>query len=276
VADVDRLLNGYPIHLVFTDPPYNVHLSPRSNAALAGKPERAKDHPLIGDHVTPEKFAEQLTAWFGNIGRVLLPGRSFYIFGGYSNLANYPAALEASKLDFKHAVVWDKQHPVLSIFGRSDFMTAYELAFYGWRKDAGHQWFGGTNVPDLWRVKGVQHNLMEHLTEKPVSLPMLALEYSSRPNECVLDLFAGSGSTMIACQMMGRRAFLMEKNRLYCDLIVRRWEWFTGGKARHIGQADQEKSFFKVADYAYIDETDGRPASWQPNYVTTPIDELKP
>jgi len=139
--DVDRLLAGAPIHLVNMDPPYNVRVEPRSNNAIAAgmssfggvshhqkldlsrdpkksKPTdmrlRAKDRPLANDFIKPEDFDRALRSWFGNAARVLQPGRAFFIWGGYANCANYPSALAESELYFSQAIIWVKEHPVLS------------------------------------------------------------------------------------------------------------------------------------------------------------------
>ncbi len=277
--DLDRLLDGEVIHLVNTDPPYNVKVEPRSNNAIAAgitsfsrredlqcerstsergkkdrerlarkqthhqkmdlarhpekaqpttKKMRAKDRPLANDFVSDDEFDRLLAAWFGNIARVLIPGGGFYIWGGYANCANYPPVLKAMELYFSQAIIWIKEHPVLT---RKDFMGNHEWCFYGWREGAAHRFFGPNNVPDTWSIKKVNPNAMVHLTEKPVELARRAMEYSSRPGENVLDLFGGSGSTLIAAEMTGRRAFLMELDALYCDVIVQRWEKFTGRKA---------------------------------------------
>ncbi len=251
--DVDRLLGGAPIHVVNTDPPYGVHVEPRSgNAISAGlssfaatkqhptlglsrhskempaeRKLRARDRPLVNDFVSEEEFNRLLHAWFGNLARALAPGRSFYIWGGYSNLPNYPPALAANGLFFSQAIIWNKLHPVLT---RKDFMGCFELAFYGWRAGAGHQFFGPNNALDLWEIKKVNPQSMVHLTEKPVELAIRALQYSSQPGENVLDLFGGSGSTLIAAEQTGRRAFLMEVDPLYCDVIIQRWGNFSGKK----------------------------------------------
>ena len=113
-------------------------------------------------------------------------------------------------------------------------MGAHEWAFYGWKEGAAHRFFGPANVPDLWQVKKVNPQSMVHLTEKPVELAKRAIDYSSQPGENVLDLFGGSGSTLIACEQMGRKAFLMELDPAYCDVIVQRWEAFTGKKAERV------------------------------------------
>jgi DNA modification methylase len=114
---------------------------------------------------------------------------------------------------------------------RKDFLGCFELAFYGWREGAAHQFYGPNNALDLWEVKKVNPQNMVHLTEKPGELATRAIQYSSRPGENVLDLFGGSGSTLIAAEQTGRRAFLLEIDRLYCDIIVQRWQNFTGRKA---------------------------------------------
>jgi DNA modification methylase len=261
--DLDRLLDGQAIHLVNTDPPYNVKVEPRSNNAivaglssfaLPGKadqhdqqsadlnryPEksrathkklRAKDRPLANDFVSDAEFDRLLAAWFGNITRVLIPGGTFYIWGGYANCGNYPPVLKACELYFAQAIIWIKEHPVLT---RKDFMGNHEWCFYGWKEGAAHRFFGPNNVPDTWSIKKVNPQSMVHLTEKPVELARRAIEFSSRPGENVLDLFGGSGSTLIGAEMTGRRAFLMELDALYCDVIVQRWEKFTGRKAERL------------------------------------------
>jgi DNA modification methylase len=255
---VDRLVAGAAIHLVHTDPPYNVRVEPRSNNAIAAglssfqgtthhqqldverhpekaKPTqpklRAKDRPLANDFLSEDEFNRRLDAWFGNLARVLLPGRGFYAWAGYANLSNYPPFLKKHGLYFSQAIVWDKQHPVLT---RKDFMGCFELAFYGWKEGAAHQFFGPPNALDLWHVHKVNPQSMVHLTEKPVELATRALEYSSRPGEHVLDLFAGSGSTLIAAEQTGRRAYLLELDPLYCDVIITRYEQFTGRKAERL------------------------------------------
>ena len=148
--------------------------------------------------------------------------------GGYANLGNYPPVLKKCGLYFSQGIVWDKQHPVLT---RKDFMGAFEIAFYGWREGAAHQFFGPNNAVDLWHVKKINPNKMVHLTEKPVELAVRAMQYSSRTGENVLDLFGGSGSTLIAAEQTGRHAFLMELDSLYCDVIADRFQRFSGKPA---------------------------------------------
>jgi DNA modification methylase len=255
---LDRLLGGQTIQLVNMDPPYNVKVEPRSNNAIAAglssfqgathhqsmdvarhpakskptqKKLRAKDRPLANDFVSDEEFDRLLDAWFGNAARVLDEGRGFYIWGGYANCGNYPPFLKKHGLYFSQAIIWDKMHPVLT---RKDFMGAHEWCFYGWKEGAAHVYLGPNNATDLWQVKKVNPQSMIHLTEKPVELAVRAMQYSSRAGENVLDLFGGSGSTLIAAEQAGRNAFLMELDPLYCDVIVERYEKFTGTKATRL------------------------------------------
>ncbi|MFH1268595.1 MAG: DNA methyltransferase [Planctomycetota bacterium] len=182
-------------------------------AKLTQKKMRAKDRPLANDFVSDEEFDALLHAWFGNI-------------------ANYPPVLKTAGLYFSQAIIWHKQHPVLT---RKDFMGDHEWCFYGWREGAAHRFFGPNNITDVWSVKKISPQSMIHLTEKPVELAVRAIQYSSRAGENVLDLFGGSGSTLIACQQTDRHAYLMELDALYCDIIVGRWEQFTGRKAKRAG-----------------------------------------
>lgn len=252
-ADVDRLLNGAKVHLVNTDPPYGVRVEPRSNNAIAAglssfgdsalthhqsfdvarqgskkattKKLRPKDRPLVNDFVSEETFDKLLDAWFKNLARVLEPGRGFYIWGGYANCSNYPPVLKRHQLYFSQAIIWDKMHPVLT---RKDFMGAHEWCFYGWKEGSAHRFYGPNNVPDLWHVKKIPPQKLEHLTGKPAELAVKAMQYSSVKGENVLDLFGGSGSTLIAAEQTGRRAFLMEIDPLYADVVVDRFQRFSG------------------------------------------------
>jgi DNA modification methylase len=191
---------------------------------------RAKDRPLINDFIPEAEFEKLLRLWFGNLAGALIPGRSFYIWGGYANCGNYPPALKESGLYFSQAVIWVKEHPVMT---RKDFMGNHEWCFYGWREGHAH-WFAPDihNATDVWAVKKIAPQKMVHLTEKPVELAARAMTYSSRSGENVLDLFGGSGSTLIAAEQLGRKAFLMELDPAYCDVIVERFKKLTNQPAK--------------------------------------------
>ncbi len=254
---VSRLLKGEPVELVVTDPPYNVNVEPRSNNAISagmvsmktyidrgrrggkhhqqldlsrhpGKakatgPMRAKDYTLKNDYISEEEFREKLTGWLRNIALALSPGRCFYLWGGYHNCFTYSGPLkDVSDLFFSQAIIWHKLHPVLT---RKDFMGDHEWCFYGWKAGAAHFKNKAVhNCPDVWVVKKVNPQSMVHLTEKPVELAQRAIRFSSRPGERVLDLFAGSGSTLMAAELEGRTALCMELDPLYCDVIRKRYQ----------------------------------------------------
>ncbi len=242
-TDMDHLLEGEKVQLVHSDPPYGVNLQSRSQNALTAslsgaqrakqnQPKlRAKDRPLANDEASETDYAKLLNGWFTNIARVLEPGRGFYLWGGYVNLTAFPIALREAGLYFSQGIVWVKEHPVLS---RKDFMSDFEFGFYGWKEGRAHQYFGPNNATDVWQVKKVRPQKMVHPTEKPVGLAARAIQYSSKSGEVVLDPFGGSGSTLIAAEQASRRAHLMEIDPLYCDVIVRRFEEFTGSKAQRI------------------------------------------
>src|SRR5579884_3999381 len=273
--DVKRLVEGAPVDLVNTDPPYNVKVEPRSNNAIAAgissfaglhhhqsfdvhrgaskakattKKLRPKDRALANDFMKDGDYERLLRQWFGNISAALKPGGAFYLWGGYANCANYPPAMAECGLYFSQAIIWVKNMPVLT---RKDFMGAHEWCFYGWREGAAH-WFNPdyNNVRDVWEVAKVPPQAMVHLTEKPVELAARALTYSSRPGETVLDLFGGSGSTLIACEKLGRRARLMELDPHYCDVICRRFMAFSGkpAKLEATGQTFDELMGAKAKD----------------------------
>ena len=216
-TDVNYLLAGAKIQLVNTDPPYNVKVEPRSNNAIAAgnssfgpthhqgfdlardkskakktsEKLRPKDRPLINDFVSDEEFEKLLRAWFGNIARVLEPGRGFYIWGGYANIANYPPVLKENKLYFSQSIIWVKEHPVLT---RKDFMGNHEWAFYGWKEGAAHVYLGPNNATDVWPVKKVNPQSMVHLCLHPDALVLTESGYRPIRSIALGDrVYAGDG-----------------------------------------------------------------------------------
>jgi DNA modification methylase len=260
-ADLDLLLDGAIVHLANIDPPYNVKMEPRSNNAIASsmrgaktshhqkldvmrhpskskgttKQMRAKDRALVNDFISDGDFENLLARWFANFARVLKPGRAFYLWGGYSNISNYPQAMKAAGLFFSQALIWVKGHPVLT---RKDFLGDHEWCFYGWREGAAHQFFGPNNIADVWVVKKLPPQKMIHLCERPVDLYARAIMYSSKKGENVLDMFGGSGCTIIACEHLGRHGFSLEIDPAYCDVILARWQALTGNFATLVASTD--------------------------------------
>jgi DNA modification methylase len=122
-----------------------------------------------------------------------LPGGSFYIWGGYANCGSYPPFLMKHELYFSQPIIWVKEHPVMT---RKNFLGNHEWAFFGWKLGAGHKFYGPKSITDVWSIKKVSPQTMEHLTQKPAELAVRAIQYSSQAGENGLDLFGGSGSTV--------------------------------------------------------------------------------
>jgi DNA modification methylase len=124
-------------------------------------------------------------------------------------------------------VIWAKHHFTL---GRSDYQRMYEPILYGWREGTDHFWCGDRNQGDVWQINRPMAN-REHPAMKPVELVERAIRNSSKSRDTILDPFAGSGTTVIACEKTGRHARVIELDPRYCNVVVRRWEAFTGRKA---------------------------------------------
>jgi DNA modification methylase len=223
MESVARVMAGSAAAMAFTDPPYNV--------SYAG------GRPIAND---------DLGAAFGpfllNACRNLLAvvRGAVYICMSSAELHTLQVAFRAAGGHYSTFVIWAKDH--FSI-GRSDYQRQYEPILYGWRQGAERFWCGARNQGDVWFFPKPQVNDL-HPTMKPVALIERAITNSSRRNEVVLDPFAGAGSTLIACEKTGRQARLIEIDPVYVDVIVRRWEEFSGGEAVLEGSG---KSFAQMA-----------------------------
>ncbi len=218
LGNIDTLLNSEKVQLIHSDPPYNVKVQPQSKDEM-----KASSRKLEGDFISDTDFQTLLHYWFIGMARALEPGCAFYIWGGYSNITNYPGAIRVAGLYYSQAIIWVKG---TSVFTRKDFMGQHEICFYGWKetvKGTGrHRFMGPNNITDVWSVANVPRKQMIHLTEKPVEIPARAISYSSKEGDKVLDLFGGSGSTLVAAEELNRQCFLMEIDPWYCDVIVDR------------------------------------------------------
>lgn len=256
--DVQKLLGGKVADLAHTDPPYNVAAAPRTGIArvrmmqetgqyhsrftryglLSGskeqlqQEERPRDRMLLQDAQTDKRYLVTLRQWFKNMIDVIKPGGSVYVWGGYCNNVMYPEVLQEYGVHYAQAIIWVKAESTPS---RRDFMSCHEWCFYGWKEGAEHYFHPDIkNARDVWEINRVVSSKRLHLTEKPVELARRAIEYSSQHGELVLDLFAGSGSTLIAGEELDRPVYSMELDPVYCDVIVQRWEAFSGKKARMV------------------------------------------
>lgn len=208
-ADLDRLLGGQRAAMVFTDPPYNVDYHGSDGASIQN------DNLGTG-------FEAFLGAAIGNLLRSV--EGAVYICMSSSELATLQKVFIEAGGHWSTFVIWAKNTFTL---GRSDYHRQYEPILYGWPEGQSHYWCGARDQGDVWLIKKPAHNDL-HPTMKPVELVRRAIQNSSPRDALILDPFGGSGTTLIACQETGRRARLLELDPRFVDVIVRRWEAFTG------------------------------------------------
>jgi DNA modification methylase len=220
---VDKLMEFGKADMVFTDPPYNMDFTGGIHAD-GSKSFNAKHGSIKNDKMSQTE-AEDFFDAINSIIYAYCVG-AFYITFYRLGIGEYWKSLERTNLKVRSLIIWDKGNHTLS---NSDYMSKYEPIFYGWTGD-NHNFYGGNNGMDIWEIKRTSKNTL-HPTMKPVELIEKALEDASKSGNTVLDLFGGSGSTMIACEKLGRKSRLMELDPKYCDVIVKRWEDFTGKKA---------------------------------------------
>ena len=220
---VDVLMEFGKADMVFTDPPYNMDFTGGIHAD--GSKSFNSKHGGIKNDKMSQNEAEDFFDAINAIIYTYCVG-AFYITFYRLGIGEYWKSLERTNLKVRSLIIWDKGNHTLS---NSDYMSKYEPIFYGWTGD-NHKFYGGNNGMDIWEIKRTVKNDL-HPTMKPVELIEKALEDASKSGNVVLDLFGGSGSTMIACEKLGRKSRLMELDPKYCDVIVTRWEEFTGKKA---------------------------------------------
>ena len=218
---VDKLMPE-TANMIFTDPPYLMDFTGGIHAD-GSKSFNSKHGGIKNDKMSEENGNDFLDA-INSVITSKVDG-AFYITFYRLGINKYFASMDRTGLKCRSLVIWDKGNHTLS---NSDYMSMYEPMFYGWVNN--HKFYGGKNGMDIWRIKRTAKNDL-HPTMKPVELVEKAVLDGSAINGIVLDLFGGSGSTMIACEKQNRHASLMELDPKYCDVIVRRWEDFTGKKA---------------------------------------------
>ena len=247
-ADVEKLRGGQLMHLTVTDPPYNVDYS-------GHRKERER---IKNDNKTDGEFYRFLLAAFTNIQRSMKPGRSFYIWHASTEAVNFMQAARETGLDPRQILIWVKNSMVI---GRQDYNWRHEPCIYGWTEGASHYFTDKRNLTTVFdkklnvqemtedQAKDLLRNILEyttaiyenrpmaseqHPTMKPINLIKKQIENSSKPGERVLDLFGGSGTTLIAAEQTDRICYMMEYSPVYVDAIIERWENFTGQKAELI------------------------------------------
>jgi len=222
IFNVEKVLDGALADMVFTDPPYNVNYSNSAKDKMRGN-----NRAIMNDNLG-EGFEQFLYDACANM--IAICKGAIYICMSSSELHTLQKSFVAAGGKWSTFVIWAKNTFTL---GRSDYQRQYEPILYGWKQGNDHFWCGARDQGDVWFVNKPTKNDL-HPTMKPVELVERAIRNSSKSRDIVLDCFGGSGSTLIACEKTGRQARLIELDPKYCDVIVQRWEEFTGKKAELI------------------------------------------
>ncbi len=219
LESVERVLDGALADMVFTDPPYNVDYGNTAKDKMRGN-----NRTIMNDNLG-EGFEAFL--YDACVNMIAVCKGAIYVCMSSSELHTLQKAFVAAGGKWSTFVIWAKNTFTL---GRSDYQRQYEPILYGWKQGTDHFWCGARDQGDVWFVNKAAKNDL-HPTMKPVELVERAVRNSSKSRDIVLDCFGGSGSTLIACEKTGRQARLIELDPKYCDVIVKRWEDFTGQKA---------------------------------------------
>jgi DNA modification methylase len=214
---VDKLMAGEKADLVFTDPPYNLDYEGYTKEKLT----------IRNDSMSDQEFNEFLASVFKNYCAAAKNGASFYVCHSAMKQREFQDAMEAAGLLVRCQIVWVKN---TFAWGFSRYKWRHEPIFYCYKEGKKDPWYDDKSQSTVWEEKKHAANRL-HPTMKPVELIERALGNSSKSGDAVLDLFGGSGSTLIACEKTGRNARLMELDPQYCNVIVRRWQEFTGKQA---------------------------------------------
>lgn len=226
---VERLMDGHKADMVFTDPPYNV--------AYQGKTKDAMT--IQNDSMTTDKFKEMMTMVFSNLEITMAKGAPIYVTCPLED-GVFLSSFLSSGIKLQSILIWVKNTMVM---GRKDYHYKHEPILYGWKEGAAHFWQGGRDKTTLIHCNKPPRN-GEHPTMKPVELIEILLGNSGRQDAIVADYFGGSGSTLIACEKTSRSARLMELDPKYCDVIIKRWQDFTGKEAVHESSGDKFNDMF--------------------------------
>ena len=217
LTDVEKLMGGNKADMLLTDPPYNVDYEGKTKNKLK----------IENDKMKNDKFRQFLVDAFKNADFCMKPGAVFYIWHADSEGYNFRGACVDVGWKTRQCLIWNKNSMVM---GRQDYQWKHEPCLYGWKDGASHLWASDrkqTTVIDYQRP--TKNDL--HPTMKPVGLFDYLIKNNTKPGDVVLDLFGGSGTTIMACEQNGRNCYSMEYDPSYADVIIARWESFTGMKA---------------------------------------------
>ena len=236
-ASVALLMDGEKANMCFTDPPYGVSYADKNAFLNAMAKGNRIQEPIANDHETPKEMHEFWLNVFNIIGEFTSDCMAYYITAPQGGeLLLLQAIQESETLALKHMLIWNKNNHVL---GRCDYNYKHEPIIYGWKKKGTHHFVGGSKFKTtVWDIpKPMKSDL--HPTMKPVELVSACLLDNSVEGQSVLDLFGGSGTTLIAAEQLNRKCYMMELDPHYCDVIIARWEKLTGNKAERISNGNE-------------------------------------
>ncbi len=224
IDDVEKLMDGQKADMVFTDPPYSVNYEKKNREVL-----KSKSYSKIqSDDLRDEDIAHNL--WkpvFDNMAVFSKDGASIYVTMPQGGDQMMMMMMMMDSWQVKHELIWVKPSPVFSM-GRLDYDYMHEPILYGWKRN--HQFYGnGEHKKSVWFID--RESDKSHPTMKPVALISNAINNSSKMGDLIIDFYGGSGSTLIACEKLKRKCFMMELDEHYCDVIKSRWEQYTGKEA---------------------------------------------
>jgi site-specific DNA-methyltransferase (adenine-specific) len=235
VDDLAKLTQGTLVDMWLTDPPYNVAVQGGNH----GDPNRKNGLKIMNDKMSDDQFRQFLRDAYTAADTVMKPGAVFYIWHADSEGYNFRGAAKDAGWTVRQCLIWKKSSIVM---GRQDYQWKHEPCLYGWKDGAGHLWASDRKQTTIMEFDRPSRN-GEHPTMKPVALFEYQLLNNTKGGDIVLDSFGGSGTTLIAAEKNGRTAMIMELDPRYCDVIVKRWQEFTGKQATH---AETGKPFAEV------------------------------
>lgn len=242
LSDVERLMGGQLADMAFTDPPYNVDYGNSAKDKMRGKDRRILNDAL-GDG-----FYQFL--YDACLNLLVVTKGACYVCMSSSELHTLQKAWIDAGGKWSTFIIWAKNTFTL---GRSDYQRQYEPILYGWKQGVDHFWCGDRDQSDIWNYNKPRVNDL-HPTMKPVELVERAIKNSSKSRDIVIDLFGGSGTTLIACEKTGRQARLIELDPKFADVIVKRWEEYTGQQAVREGDGVKFVELTTIAIDAPVQE----------------------
>jgi site-specific DNA-methyltransferase (adenine-specific) len=204
----EKLTEGKLADMVITDPPYNVAYEGKTKDALT----------IENDNMGDKEFYQFLYDFYTACGAYSKPGGAWYVWHADSEGANFRQAMKDAGIMVKQCLIWVKNSMVM---GRQDYQWKHEPCLYGWKEGASHNWYADRKQTTILEFNRPSRNA-EHPTMKPIELFAYQISNSSKQGDIVMDAFAGSGTTMVACEQLNRRAFVVEYDPRYCQVIIDR------------------------------------------------------